>query len=346
MQQIETAFRISAQPVPAETAFRGAFVYASNSLRVREAFGQPVAREFIARIIGRLGAFTPDPAQQIVAIGDDCLVLWLRPDEGATEDVLENLMVLGGTEPICIDGHDLVPALHAGWTELRTAAPRPLSADESSYVLYASASCSALHVGMWRGHAERFRSDMQIAASVARMYAADGVDCEWQGVVSPYSPLSILYWRGVPRPSKEIIDVHVASHEVFMPPLERLGLTRLADRAQARRVFGRLLEDPSLRLACRISSMSVRHDSYWSQLFALLKAHPSAAGRFTLEISGRTALPSLEDARAFCEAIRQRGSRIAMAGFGSGPVNLEGLQACGPQTLLLDESFVGRIACR
>lgn len=342
MQQIETALRHPPQPVHAATALRGAFVYASNILRVREAFGQRVAHEFSEQIARRLGTLTADPARQVISIGDDCLVLWLPQGDDAQEDLLEQLMVLGGTEPICIEGHELVPALHAGWTELQTATPRCLTADESSYVLYASASCSALHVGMWRGHSDRFQADMKIAADVARMYAAGGVDCAWQGVVSPYSPLSILYWRGVPRATGQLADVHTASHEVFMPSLERLGLTRLVDRAQALRIFGRLLEDPSLRLACRISSMSVRHDSYWSRLFALLKANPCAASRFTLEISGRTALPSLEDARDFCDAIRQRGARIAMAGFGSGPVNLEGLQACSPQTLLLDESFVLR----
>lgn len=343
MQQIETAFRISPQPARAETAFRAAFVYASNIVRVREAFGHRMARDFSARIAERLAAFTCDPQRQILAIGDDCLVLWLPRDEDcAQEDVLEQLMVLGGTEPICIEDHEFVPALHAGWTELHTATPRCLTAEESSYVLYASASYSALHVGMWRGYADRFQADMKIAAAVARMYAAGAIDCEWQRVVSPCSPLGILYWRGVPRPGRQVAGVHVASPEVFMPSLERLALTRLVDRAQALRVFARLLDEPSLHLACRISSMSVRHDSYWTQLFALLKAHPGAASRFTLEISGRTAMPSLEDARAFCEAIRQRGGRIAMAGFGSGPVNLEGLQACSPHTLLLDESFVLR----
>ncbi|MBS0427118.1 MAG: EAL domain-containing protein [Proteobacteria bacterium] len=342
MQQIETAFRISPPPVSAETALRGAFVYASNILRVREAYGQRIAREFSARIAERLGAITSDPERQVIAIGDDCLVLWLPQEEGTQEDVLEQLMVLGGTEPICVEGHELLPALHAGWTELQTATPRCLTADECSYVLYASASYSALHVGMWRGHADRFQADMKVAAAVARVHASGNVDCAWQGVVSPYSPLSILYWRGVPRLAGQAADARINSHDGFMPSLERLALTRLVDRAQVMRIFARLLDDPSLRLACRISSMSVRHDSYWSHLFALLEANPGAASRFTLEISGRTALPSLEDARTFCDAIRQRGGRIAMAGFGSGPVNLEGLQACSPQTLLLDDSFVLR----
>jgi len=342
MQQMETTPAADALSEPEGTAYRGAFVYVGNLARVREAFGPRCASEFSAQIARRLGAFTCDPARQIAQVGDDCLVLWLPQDGEAAEDILEQLMVQAGSRPMRIDGRDFVPALHAGWTELQTDAPRPLSADESSYVLYASASHSTLCAAMWRGHADRFQADMEIAAGIARAHADERIECEWQGVISPYSPVNVLYWRGVARPSSQAAEVHLASPEVFMPSLERLGLTRVLDRAQALQVFGRLLRDPSLRLACRISSMSVQKDHYWSQLLALLAAHPAAAGRFTLEISGRTALPSLDEARDFCTAVRERGARIAMAGFGSGPINLEGLQACNPHTLLLDDSFVLR----
>ena len=345
MQQMETALAASAPAAREHTTYRSAFVCMGNLARVREACGHRIASEFSAQILERLAAFTDDPQRQVVRVGDDCLVLWLPVSEAHDDDdVLEQLMVHAATQPMRVggDGKPFVPALHAGWTALYAEQPRALTADEAGYVLYASASNPVACTPMWRGYPDRFQADMKIAAAVAQAHSSDLVGCEWQGVISPYSPVNVLYWRGVASPTAGDADIHLSSPEVFMPSMERLGLTRVLDRSQALQVFGRLLRDPSLRLACRISSLSVQHDHYWSKLLALLAANPAAASRFTLEISGRAPLPSLDSARSFCTAVRERGARIAMAGFGSGPINLEGLQACGPQTLLLDDNFVLR----
>lgn len=310
----------------------------NNLAAVRRVLGQVAASAVLNEFRLALSDLVELPSQQVLPAGDDCFLVWL-PEEGAD---LEDILVRIGTRLVCVEGHSIAVLTQAGWTALRADQPRELVADEVSYVLFASA-CSVANSQVNLTD-DRFLADMTVASRVIEALGRDQIHCQWQGVSGLYGDNSFLYWRGMARPHMPEFEEPFAASQGFMPALERLNLTRALDRHMALRVLGQLISMPALRLACRISSLSVLRDHYWDSLLSILAAHPAAARRFTLEISGQVPLPSREAARSFCASIRDLGAHIAMADFGCGPFNLADLQACRPRTLLLDESFVLR--CR
>jgi len=346
MQQVETIFpatRADERAAGQSGAYRAAFVWIRNLAHARRAFGEHFASEACVELGVRLAQVAPDSASYILAVADDCFVLWASPAQCREPDWIEQVLVTVGTRPVSVGGQEFVAMLHAGWTALEADTPRRLTQDESNEVLFRASEATSPYAELAEHSSlDRFLTDMAVAVKVARALTVNRLSCQWQGIFSPYANANVLYWRTAPRLQAAGVDHGLYSYAQIMRPLERLGLTRLLDRSMALQVFGRLLRDPSLRLACRISSRSVQKDHYWTELLDALSSHPTVASRFTLEITSGSALASLESARAFCTALRERGARVAMAGFGSGSANLEGLQACAPQTLVLAESFVQR----
>lgn len=339
MAQIETRALSAPTTHRGESICRGAFVCIGNLAQIRDALGLATSLQVLDEFRSRLSKELELPADQVVHAGDDCFLVWLTD---GCETQLEELMVRMSARPVEAGAHSLSLVVHTGWTELRSDEPRALLTEEAAYVLFTSASSVVLPPCTPNG--DRFLSDMAVASTVATALESGRVDCQWQGISGLYGSGAFLYWRGVAQLDAAALDVPFGLSHGFMSSLERLNLTRVIDRHMALRVLGQLISMPSLRLACRISPLSVQNDHYWQHLLSTLAANPSAARRFTLEISGQAPLPSREAARAFSSAIHERGAHIALANFGCGAISLADVQACQPRTLLLDESFVER--CR
>lgn len=339
MAQIETRTPVEPVAGPREGGYLGAFLSIGNLAQIRSAWGAEVAQAVLTEVSAALGELVEQPGQQVKDVGDDCFLIWLAKS-GAR--VLEDLVVRISSRPLVVQDHRLAVCVQTGWVDLHAEQARELTPEEIDYVLFAAAS--QVDATPTPVHGARFDSDMEIAAQVIEALDCNRIDCQWQGISGLYADEDFLYWRGVAQPDVPELGLSFVQAQAFVPSLERLNLTRALDRHMALRVLGQLISMPTLRLASRISSLSIQNDHYWQHLLATLAAHPAAARRFTLEISGQLPLPSREAARAFCSAVRGLGAHIALANFGCGPVNLADLQACQPRTVLLDESFALR--CR
>lgn len=338
MAQIETRTAVDPLAEPREGGYRGAFLCIGNLPQIRSIWGAGIAQAVQAAVGAALGELVEQPAQQVVDMGDDCFLIWLAK---STARPLEDLVVRISSQPFVVQERKLALCVQTGWTDLQAEQARELVAEEIDYVLFAAASQAGTSPPVQEA---RFNSDMEIAAQVIEALDCNRIDCQWQGISGLYADEDFLYWRGVAQPDVPELGMSFVQAQAFVPSLERLNLTRALDRHMALRVLGQLISMPALRLASRISALSIQNDHYWQHLLATLAAHPAAARRFTLEISGQVPLPSREAARDFCSAVRDLGAHIALAHFGCGPVNLADLQACQPRTVLLDESFVLR--CR
>lgn len=104
----------------------------------------------------------------------------------------------------------------------------------------------------------------------------------------------------------------------FIPALEKLGMTRGFDRVIVRKTIELLRRVRSVRLGCNVSALSATNDAWWSSTFQLLKASPSLASRLVIELTETAECPDMDEAIAFCEALRSFGCKVAVDDFGAG----------------------------
>ncbi len=126
----------------------------------------------------------------------------------------------------------------------------------------------------------------------------------------------------------------------IIPLAERLGLVRLIDHRMLELVVGELAATPTLKASLNVSAASTIDPDWWTALAAALRAHASAAGRLTVEITESAAIQDLDDTRGFVARVKDLGCRIAIDDFGAGYTSFRNLRKLGVDLIKIDGAFV------
>ncbi|WP_198083841.1 EAL domain-containing protein [Variovorax sp. E3] len=341
--------------VPAELFMRQpqrracAYIFIANLPHLAEAYGQDFASSASCEIQRRLCAgFLRTSETDLARLRDDCFLLWANdafaaadPQAGASMSrELETLLSVLGAEPVRAKGIAAMVQLHADWIEVRP--PEQLGAAEIALTLWTAQPFPDSGESRADGWRQRYRADMDVAVRVNEAVLAEGLNFAWQPVVQAGGIATIFYREGRPRIARSRDEPASLTAEVFTPCLQRLGLSRAFDRLAVRRAMEALRLRPSAHIGVGISAQSVKSDHWWASLLSMLDAEPTLASRLVIEINGGTGLPDLEAARDFCMQLQLRGCRIALRDFGAGGDNLAAVQACRPDIVKLDASFLRR----
>ncbi|WP_432726640.1 EAL domain-containing protein [Variovorax sp. W6] len=355
----DTTARAGATPADRVAARRAcAFVFVANLPHLAEAYGQDFASAASLEVQRRLCAnFTALPSSDMARLRDDCFLLWAneafdgaasgahepgkpsQPSRRASRPI-ETLLAVLGAEPVRAGGIAALVQLHADWIDVRS--PEQLGASEIELTLWTAQPFPDSRESRADGWRQLYRADMDVAVRVSEALRAEELSFSWQPVVHPGSVATTLYRGGRARIAPGRGDAASLVPEVFMPCLQRLGLTRAFDRTVMRRAVAALRLQPSAHVGVSISAQGIQIDHWWASLLAVLDREPALASRLVIEISDSAALPDLEAAHDFCVQLQLRGCRIAIRDFGSGTDNLAAVQACGPDIVKLDAALLRR----
>lgn len=326
-----------------------AFVFIANLPHLVEAYGLDFAMAVSREIKRRLCAsFLTSAETDLACLRDDCFLLWSNDAFAAGQshaaqpvsEQLETLLAVTGSEPIRAKGMTALAQLHADWIEV--CAPEQLGASEIELTLWTAQPFPDAQENRTDGWRQLYRADMDVAVRVSEALQADRLAFAWRPVVDVYASATTFYREARPRIAP--CSDHPASltPEVFMPCLQRLGLARVFDRLVVRHVLDELRRQPSVRMGVSIFAQSARLDHWWASLLSTLQSQPASASSLTVEISDGMAFSNLESGRDFCARLRSCGCRIAIKDFGVGTGNLATVQACRPDIVKLDASFLRR----
>jgi diguanylate cyclase (GGDEF)-like protein len=126
----------------------------------------------------------------------------------------------------------------------------------------------------------------------------------------------------------------------IIPLAERLGLVRLIDHRMVDLVIAELVAAPGLKASLNVSAASTVDPDWWTAMTAALRAHGSAAGRLTVEITESAAIQDLDDTRGFVAHAKDLGCRIAIDDFGAGYTSFRNLRKLGVDLVKIDGAFV------
>jgi len=331
-----------------------AFVFIANLPHLVEAYGQDFASATSLEVQRRLCAnFISLPSSDMARLRDDCFLLWEneafdcaahgmrdRGDAPHASRPIETLLAVLGAEPVRAGGIAALVQLHADWIDVRS--PQQLGASEIELTLWTAQPFPDSRESRADGWRQLYRADMDVAVRVSEALRAEDLSFSWQPVVHPGSVATTLYRAGRARIAPSHGEAASLLPEVFMPCLQRLGLTRAFDRTVMRRAVAALRLQPSAHIGVSISAQGIQVDHWWASLLTVLDREPALASRLVIEIADSAALPDLEAAHDFCVQLQLRGCRIAIRDFGSGTDNLAAVQACGPDIVKLDAALLRR----
>lgn len=335
-----------------------AFVFVANLPLLAEAYGQDFASAASLEIQRRLCAnFVVSPSSDMARLRDDCFLLWHNeafecaifegraPGEfprtmRRASRPIEALLAVLGAEPVRAGGIAALVQLHADWIDV--CPPEQLGASEIELALWTAQPFPEAHETRADGWRQLYRADMDMAVRLSEATRGEELTFSWRPVVQPGSAATVLYREGRTRVASGRGEQGLLESDVFMPCLQRLGLTRAFDRTVMRHAVAALRMQPSAHIGVSISAQGVRVDHWWASLLAVLDKEPALASRLVIEIVDSAALPDFEAARDFCVQLQLRGCRIAIRDFGSGADNLAAVQACRPDIVKLDAALLRR----
>jgi EAL domain-containing protein (putative c-di-GMP-specific phosphodiesterase class I) len=329
-----------------------AFVFIANFPHLAEAFSEDFAAAASREVRRRLAVFSRTTARdQMVQLRNDCFLLWSE-DETSPHGVLgsprvsaclEDLLVAIAGEAVRFQGMVALPQLHAGWIEVSN--PRCMGAAETELVLWAAQPAPDFQEKLAESWRSRYRADMDVAVRVLEAAHAGRMEIRWQPVVDAYASAATLYREGCVHVFPERGHCVPLTSNVFMPCLERLGLTRGFDRLVAHQIIDALRRSPGANMGLNVSAQSAKLDHWWASTLHAMAHEPEMARRLVVEIGGGgVPVQDAEAARDLCRCLAAYGCRIAIDDFGAGTITLAGLQACKPDIVKLDASFMRR-AC-
>ena len=347
LPKVSSLGRSSLSLVPAQRAC--AFVLIENLPQLAQAYGpdfaMSVSREIRRRICAR---FLTSVKNDLACLRDDCFLLWSNDsfardgccEERLASEQLETLLSYLGSEPIRAKGIAALVQLHVNWIDVR--APDQRDRSEVDLSLWTAQPFPDSHDKPTDGWRQLYRADMDIAVRLSEALRAERLALEWRPVIDAYASASTLYWEARPHIPRQPDESASLTPDVFLPCLQRLGLTRAFDRLVARQVIDALRQQPLLHLGVRLFAQSARVDHWWASLLSILQSAPELASRLTVESPDGMAFSNLQSVRNFCARLQSFGCRIAIKDFGSGRGNLAAAQACRPDIIKLDASFLRR----
>lgn len=328
---------------------RCAFILIANLPHLVEAYGPDFAVAVSREIRRRLCAgFLTSIDTDLACLREDCFLLWCNDAfaAGSTDvahpasEHLEALLATVGREPVRAEGMAALVQLHADWIDI--CPPAQLSVSEVELALWAAQPFPDVQESRTDGWRQLYRADMEVAVRVCEALQADRLVFSWRPVVHASARATMFYREACPHIAPRFGQPASFTPEVFMPCLQRLGLTRLFDMLVVHQVIDALRRQPSARIGVSIFAQSARFDHWWASLLSTLQAQPALASRLTVEIADGAAWPNLEVSRDFCARLQSSGCRVAIKDFGLETGNLAAVQACRPDIVKLDGSFVRR----
>lgn len=131
----------------------------------------------------------------------------------------------------------------------------------------------------------------------------------------------------------------------FMPAVERYGMAVVLDRHVLGLLFRHLQVCPAhvrqLGLCnVNVSAQSIAEPGFLAFVCDLLERNRALASKLCFEITETAAIGNLSQARAFIDAVKARGCRVALDDFGSGLSSFGYLRQLSADMLKIDGAFV------
>ncbi|MCB9989293.1 MAG: EAL domain-containing protein [Rhodospirillales bacterium] len=129
----------------------------------------------------------------------------------------------------------------------------------------------------------------------------------------------------------------------FLPAIELLGLSHLADQFALQTALQELVQYPDLGLSINVSHMSLHNPEWLSTLERVLKNRPGVAERLVVELTESAMMGDHEKTVEIVRKLHNIGCRVALDDFGSGYTTFAQIKDLSVDFLKIDKSYIRNI---
>lgn len=283
--------------------------------------------------VGRLGA-------------DEFAVFLARANQDEAKRVLQRLIRNLGQATFPISEGSPQLSCSVGVVEVTAEAP-----DANWLMSAADSACyAAKQAGRNRVHCfnenrlalEERRLEAERLQRVSRAMAENRMLLYAQRIAKVGDP-SYLHYEVLVRMRDSDGVLHLPGQ--FMPAVERYGMAVVLDRHVLGLLFRHLQVCPAhvrqLGLCnVNVSAQSIAEPGFLAFVCDLLERNRALASKLCFEITETAAIGNLSQARAFIDAVKARGCRVALDDFGSGLSSFGYLRQLPADMLKIDGAFV------
>lgn len=184
---------------------------------------------------------------------------------------------------------------------------------------------------------EAFRNDMNVTSELYRSLASNRL-CLVREPVIQCETLSVAYHELLMRARGE---TGLESCGMKIEAVERVGLTRMLDRAVINAAISALQADEALHLGCNLALDSFSAD-WWERAIEYLEGNRPVASRLILELTERQPVTQYDIFSPFFNRLHRAGVGIVLDDFGLGYWDSSILMDLQPRYIKLDRSVLHR----
>ncbi len=129
----------------------------------------------------------------------------------------------------------------------------------------------------------------------------------------------------------------------FVPAIEHLGLSHLADQFALQTALQELIQYPDLSLSINVSHMSLHSPEWLAALESVLRNHKNVAPRLVVELTESAAMGDYEETVRIVSRLQELGCRIALDDFGAGYTAFSQIKDLNIDFLKIDKSYIRNI---
>ncbi|MEO0363185.1 MAG: GGDEF domain-containing phosphodiesterase, partial [Pseudomonadota bacterium] len=305
---------------------------------VNRLYGHDAGDRMIEAFGARLSLAAPKGAVVARLSGAKFVVAAETDAPTATSDIAASLK--RAASAASVDGARLDPRLGSAWVaETGICGPAPEEALGAALTALDEASAGLREEGEVTLLSRTAEED-ELARARAALGAirAGRASIALQPVVASDGSGRVLFREALIRVHGP--DGAEVSAGLFMPILDRLGMTEEADVAALRLAFMELTRDETQRISVNLSAASIGRARWIEALEDLADGAPEAAERLIVEVTEEASLADRAAAAALFARVRATGAALALDDFGAGRTSFSQLRDFRFDMVKIDGGFI------
>ncbi len=312
---------------------------------INHTYGSHIADEVIIRTGKRLEALAGTRAI-VTRISGDLFGVLIK--DGATHEmngIANSILRVFYHQPFDFDGQIIPVMVSIGGVELSNPDLKASTALAQAELALREAKnrgrgCFVAHDETISSRTHDFADVLAIGDKFLKSFRDRRIKMAFQPIINAKTQ-DVTFYECLIRMIDE--DGKVVPAGMFIPAIERMGLTRLADGYCTREAITELKNYDDLRLSINVSNHTLTDPQWLKDISEQLGGRSDVARRLIVEITESAAMFDINQTMKVIKTLQEMGCQIALDDFGAGQTAFTQLRDLSLNIVKIDKSFVRNI---
>jgi diguanylate cyclase (GGDEF)-like protein len=312
---------------------------------INHTYGSHIADEVIIRTGKRLEALAGTRAY-VTRISGDLFGVLIK--DGAAHEmngIANSILRVFYHQPFDFDGQAIPVMVSIGGVEINQGTTKASTLLAQAELALREAKnrgrgCFVVHDETISSRTDGFADVLAIGDKFLKSFRDRRIKMAFQPIINAKTQ-DVTFYECLIRMVGE--DGKIVPAGMFIPAIERMGLTRLADGFCTREAIAELKNYDDLRLSINVSNHTLTDPQWLKDISESLGSDAQVARRLIVEITESAAMFDINQTMKVIKTLQEMGCQIALDDFGAGQTAFTQLRDLSLNIVKIDKSFVRNI---